>query len=112
MNKISRVAPSIGDVSAEFQRLINRETAPHFFREIANGIADLLEYKNKQYGNSALEPLEIFANKCKVGQRLDDKLKRVQNSDELRKNDIADLIGYLILTCEEKGWTNFDELKD
>lgn len=82
------------------------------FQIISNSIASLLEYKNKKYGNSALEPLDIFQGKCKVGQRLDDKLARVKNSKELKKNDVADLIGYLYLTCVENKWTNFDEFKD
>ena len=82
------------------------------FKEITNSIADLLEYKNKKYGNSALNPINIFNGKSKVGQRVDDKLSRVQNSTTLAKNDIADLLGYLTLICEENGWYNFDEFKD
>lgn len=82
------------------------------FKKITDSLASLLEYKNKNYGNSALEPLQIFGGKCKVGTRLDDKLARVQNSNELRLNDIADCIGYMILVCAEKGWDNFDHLKD
>ena len=82
------------------------------FKETLDSINSLLEYKNKKYGNAALEPLKIFQGKCKVGQRLDDKLARVKNSDSLKKNDIADLIGYLTLVCVENGWNNFDEFKD
>ena len=96
--------------------VVNEELTEEYnnsqFKQIANSLADLLEYKNKMYGNSALEPLNIFNNKCKAGQRLDDKLARIKNSNELRKNDICDLIGYLILTCKENNWTNFDEFKD
>ena len=82
------------------------------FKTITDSISSLLEYKNTKYGNSALEPLNVFKNKCKVGDRLDDKLSRVKNSSELKKNDVADIIGYLILTCKENNWTNFDEFKD
>lgn len=82
------------------------------FGDILNSIERLLDHKNKNYGNAALEPLEIFAGKTKVGQRLDDKLSRVKNAEELRKNDIADLLGYLVLVCKEKGWDNFDEFMD
>lgn len=77
-----------------------------------SSINDLLVYKNRKYGNAALSPLCIFKDKCKVGDRLDDKLARVKNSNELKKNDIADLIGYLTLVCVEKGWDNFDEFQD
>ena len=83
------------------------------FKKTLDSINSLLEYKNEKYGNAALEPLEIFEGKCKVGQRLDDKLARIKNSKEdLKKNDVADLIGYLTLVCVENGWDNFDEFKD
>ena len=82
------------------------------FKKITDSIADLLLYKNIKYGNAALEPMDIFQGKCKVGQRLDDKIARVKNNAELQKNDIADLIGYLALVCVEKEWDNFDEFMD
>lgn len=82
------------------------------FKDITDSIADLLQYKNTKYGNSALEPLKIFSDKCKVGTRIDDKLARIKNSDSLKKNDVADLIGYCVLICKENGWNNFDEFKD
>ena len=82
------------------------------FQQITDGIANLLAYKNDKYGNAALAPLQIFSGKCKTGTRLDDKLSRIKNSTELRKNDVADVLGYLVLTCKEFGWTNFDEFKD
>lgn len=82
------------------------------FMQIARGLAGLLEYKNKQYGNSALNPINVFAGKSKVGYRADDKISRIQNSEVLRKNDVTDLMGYLILICKENGWLTFDEFKD
>ena len=75
-------------------------------------MASLLEYKNEKYGNAVLEPVNIFSGKCKAGTRLDDKLSRIKNNKELLKNDVSDLIGYLMLTCVENGWDNFDEFKD
>lgn len=86
--------------------------APSDFKQITDSIASLLQYKNEKYGNSALEPLNVFQGKCKVGQRLDDKLARVKNNTTLQKNDVSDLIGYLFLVCKENNWTNFDEFKD
>ena len=82
------------------------------FKTITESLSELLEYKNTKYGKSALNPIDIFNGKTKVGQRLDDKISRVKNSDVLRKNDIADIIGYLILVCQENDWNNFDEFKD
>lgn len=91
---------------------IEQMTGTDQFSKVTNSLAKLLNHKNKKYGNAALEPLNIFSGKTKVGQRLDDKLARVKNSEELRKNDVSDLMGYLVLTCIEKGWDNFDEFLD
>lgn len=92
---------------------IVEDTAPkNVFDTITASIADLLKYKNEKYGNSALQPLKVFEGKAKVGQRLDDKLARIKNSDTLKKNDVADLIGYLTLVCVENNWTDFSEFKD
>ena len=79
------------------------------------GMNRLLQEKNKRYGNSALVPLKIFSKQSAENSiciRLDDKLSRIKNGDELRKNDVADMIGYLVLLCVAKGWTSFDELID
>jgi hypothetical protein len=76
---------------------------------------DLLQFKNKRYGNSSLEPIKVLSkadNTTGLLQRADDKIARIKNSPELRKNDVADLIGYLVLICVSKGWDNFDEFKD
>jgi hypothetical protein len=81
----------------------------------------LLIEKNKRYGNSALQPLEIFTKHLGVINsagintilvRLDDKLSRVKNSDNLKKNDIIDLIGYLQLLAVGKEWTDLSDLID
>lgn len=86
--------------------------AENVFDKVTSSIADLLKYKNEKYGNSALEPMQVFEGKTKVGQRLDDKLARIKNSTDLKKNDVADLIGYLTLVCVENDWTDFTEFKD
>lgn len=69
-------------------------------KPVIDSLFSLLDYKNKNYGNAAAQPLKIFSrlnDKIKVGTRLDDKLARIKNSDELRKNDVADVMGYLML---------------
>lgn len=81
------------------------------FGEILEGIGEMLTEKNKRYGSSALDPLYIFNGKTKVGQRMDDKLARIKNSETLRLNDVADLMGYLTLVCKENNWTKEDILK-
>lgn len=91
---------------------ITEKENKHNFKDITDSLASLLEYKNSKYGNSALEPLEIFAGKTKVGDTLDHKLARIKNSTTLNKNDVVDVAAYLILTCKEFGWKTFDEFKD
>jgi len=69
--------------------------------------------KNKRYGNSAIEPINIFDKfGGSICTRIDDKLSRIKNSEELRKNDVVDLLGYLVLLCVERGWDNFEDLID
>ena len=82
-------------------------------------MAHLLVAKNQRYGNSALEPMRVFSNAdpaAGILVRLDDKLSRIKYASNegnlLRKNDIADMIGYLILYCVKQGWTDFDDLID
>lgn len=66
-------------------------------------IEKLLLTKNKQYGDSALKPLGIFANGSAeelIRVRIDDKLNRLLQGDESIESDtdvIFDLIGYLVL---------------
>ena len=64
-------------------------------------IASMLLKKNIAYGNSALNPIQIFAKIPPGDQldvRIDDKLNRIKNSQKYSgDNDILDLVGYLIL---------------
>jgi hypothetical protein len=83
--------------------------------QVYTALNDLSQYKNSKYGNSGLEPINVFSKAdAETGllQRIDDKVARIKNSPELRKNDVSDMIGYLVLLCVKKGWTNFDEFKD
>ena len=65
-------------------------------------LEDLLLSKNAKYGNSALEPLNVFSGANAVAgikMRIDDKLKRIKNAglcDET-EDTLQDLAGYLIL---------------
>ena len=70
---------------------------------ICEDVKELLLYKNKNYGNSALEPLRVFSKSSAVEQllvRIDDKLNRIKKGAGLLNKDedvIMDLIGYLVL---------------
>lgn len=89
-----------------------KEDDNHDFSDILNSIGQMLAEKDKRYGNSALKPLDIFAKHHSYGARLDEKLARVKNSGELRKNDVADIIGGLVLICRDNGWTDFSDQID
>ena len=81
-------------------------------------ISNLLIYKNIKYGNSAIEPINIFYkgnNENSILIRLDDKLSRIKNNkDDIRVNDICDTIGYLVLLLIHKGVKpeQIEKLKD
>lgn len=64
-------------------------------------VKEMLIAKNKSYGDSALNPVRIFATSDNVEQlhvRIDDKLSRISRGGSfVGDNDIDDLIGYLIL---------------
>lgn len=84
--------------------------------EITEGMKDLLLYKNKKYGDSALKPKHRFYKGDSTNSiliRLDDKIGRIEsNTDELpRVNDVADIIGYLTLLLVSMGVTKEDLAK-
>jgi len=84
-------------------------------RRVCNSLLSLLLEKNKRYGDSAVNPTKIFSKLASsegILVRLDDKLNRVINSAELRKDGVADILGYLVLLCVSKGWTDFSEFID
>lgn len=80
----------------EVQQLISSECA---------FLAAHLISKNKAYGNSFADPVNIFS-KCspmeQMNVRLDDKIKRLLNRDheakrKIKEDTVLDLAGYLIL---------------
>ena len=76
---------------------------------------EFLIEKNNRYGDSALQPLNIFSKtgtEDQICNRLDDKLKRIANGEELRKNDISDVFGYIALLMIQNEWLTFEEMLD
>lgn len=76
--------------SSSFEENVRRHT---------DKIASLLIAKNKQYSNSALDPIRVFSKSDRMEQlrvRADDKLSRIRNGDT-SEDAITDLCGYLIL---------------
>lgn len=90
--------------------LPNDKTFEDRIDNLTNSIKSLLVDKNKKYGNSVLEPLDIFKGKASAGINIDQKLSRIKASDKLVKNDVIDLIGYLLITCVENDWDSIDDL--
>lgn len=86
-------------------------------KDTLEAMNELLQDKNKEYGDSALNPSNYFYKGDSVNSiciRLDDKLSRVKNSKELRKNDICDILGYCTLLLISLNVTTDDilSLKD
>ena len=72
-------------------------------RKTMKEVLDLLISKNKQYGDSAMNPMGIFSKGSAedlIRVRIDDKLNRLLQGDKSIERDedvILDLIGYLVL---------------
>lgn len=87
--------------------------------KVCEQIKELLLEKNRNYGDSALNPTRIFSKANPIEQiyvRIDDKLSRISKGKGLLGKDedvINDLIGYLILakiaiTRQEEKWDGTD----
>ena len=64
-------------------------------------IGAMLTAKNRSYGNSALNPVRLFARSDAVEQikvRIDDKISRLVRGRQMATEDTEDdLLGYLVL---------------
>ena len=90
-------------------------TTAEKIKKVCDSLKIFLQTKNKNYGDSAIKPVRIFSGEIPVSGinvRIDDKLSRISNSEILRKNDIVDLTGYLILLCIQNDWLDFQDLID
>lgn len=70
-------------------------------QQVLYPLEDLLVEKNESYGNSALEPINVFSKASAVDQikvRIDDKLNRLYHGKEYGDEDtVTDLLGYLVI---------------
>lgn len=81
--------------------------------DVLDGMKNLLLYKNRKYGDSAINPKQIFYKGDATNSiliRLDDKLGRIKSNTEEqpRVNDVADIIGYCTLLLVSMGVTSED----
>lgn len=86
-------------------------------KETLSAMIDLLLYKNKKYGDSALKPNNIFYKGSSTNSiliRLDDKIGRIKNNTGIASNDVCDIIGYCTLLLISIGINKQDieKLKD
>ena len=70
-------------------------------------MAEFLVAKNRAYGNSAINPMRIFAKRADaalgIDVRIDDKLNRIARGEAYPgDNDVKDLAGYFILKMIER----------
>jgi len=70
--------------------------------KVVEEITKLLKSKNKAYGNTALNPTNIFSKLSAteaICARIDDKLARISNKgiNDETEDTVDDLIGYLLL---------------
>lgn len=77
-------------------------TTQEKIKKVTTDVCDLLIEKNQSYGDSALQPANIFAHGDAVenlSARIDDKLMRIktQGFRGYGEDNVKDLIGYLIL---------------
>ena len=105
MKKISVEVPWHRDDEGKVQagpaelKLFSDEVAGAIKQE-CTGLCSLLIAKNEHYGNSAFNPLRIFAKSDALEQlnvRIDDKLTRLARGMDGNEDTELDLIGYLIL---------------
>lgn len=84
--------------------LMLRSQAPHAravaFTEVLTSARQMLIEKNAAYGDSALNPVRVFASSSPMEQllvRLDDKVSRIERGQAAGEDVANDLLGYLLL---------------
>lgn len=69
--------------------------------EFLDRVKEVLKAKNEAYGNSAANPIRIFArspNDEQLKVRIDDKLSRIARGKDFQDEDVlVDLVGYIAL---------------
>jgi len=98
---IVKIVNAVSEILQKKEKDSNTKKA---IKQVSDSITNLLLYKNKKYGNSAIEPLHIFdkgtSSTCFIN--IDNKLARIKNSPYPRVNDESDVIGYLMLDLAKR----------
>ena len=114
--KVSKAAvneENPGDYALEHMDEVLYTPTQQKIKDVLEGMKNLLLYKNRKYGDSAINPKKIFYKGDSTNSiliRLDDKLGRVMSNTEEkpRVNDVADIIGYCTLLLISMGVTSED----
>jgi hypothetical protein len=75
--------------------------------EVCDRIKEMLLKKNREYGDSAVNPINIFAkgvpSLTQINVRIDDKINRIMQGNKKDDEDVdADLTGYFVLRIVAK----------
>jgi len=99
---LKSATPTAFDLSTK--RLLERAALSPSGKKIVDEcfrLAEMLIEKNIAYGDSALNPVRVFAKdidtRAQILVRLDDKLSRLSRGSAAGEDVILDLLGYLIL---------------
>lgn len=82
---------------------MDREKVQMLIAKQCDELKEMLLEKNRKYGNSVLEPINIMSKATPLEgclTRIDDKLKRLSNmgvGTQPDEDTVLDLIGYLII---------------
>jgi len=93
----------MGQPPSKTQSVVASNTPHKNIRLKCDEIKKMLQTKNTQYGDSALNPIRVFSKADATEQlkvRIDDKLSRlVRGNDSIESDEdvVRDLIGYLVL---------------
>ena len=69
-------------------------------RRILTDVGDIVVARNREYGNSALDPVRVFSKSDRMEQlkvQLDHKLSRIARGGDPGIDTLRDLIGYEVL---------------
>jgi len=86
-------------------------------KEIMGELTEMLLLKNEQYGDSALNPLGIFANgsaKELIAVRMDDKISRLATGNDAIENDedISRNVNWKLKNFEFDNLFNYGEIQE
>ena len=96
--ELERVADAAGKALAAEATVQRAEQ----IRRVCSELAEFLCEKNASYGDSAANPIGVFAKgldaEAQIHVRIDDKLNRIKRGSEYPGDDtVKDLAGYLVL---------------